>query len=377
MGEDVRGGIVLVGIPREVKNRESRVALTPDGAAALVSRGHEVVVESTAGDGAGFADDDYADAGARVGSADDAWGAEFVLKVKEPVPDEYARLRADLTLFTFLHLAANETLATALVDSRCTAISYDTVHAADGSLPILRPMSEVAGRLSVIAGAYHLLGPQGGRGLLLSGLGGADGVRVVVIGAGVAGSNAALQAAAMGADVTALDLDASRLAALGAVAPAPIRTAVSSPSVIARATAEADLVIGAVLVPGRPAPKVVTHAMVEAAPPGSVFVDIAIDQGGCFEDSHPTTHDAPTFRVAGSVFYCVANMPGAAGRTSTQALTSVTLPYALQIADFGWERACDSDPQLGAGLSSAFGKLRHPAAMEAFPTLPAHGGAAT
>ncbi len=293
------------------------------------------------------------------------------------MPDEYPRLRDDLTLFTFLHLAANEPLATALVESGCAAISYDTVRAADGSLPILRPMSEVAGRLAVIAGAYHLLGPQGGRGLLLSGLRGVDGVRVVVIGAGVAGTNAALQAAAMGAEVTALDLDASRLAALRAAAPAPIRTSASSPDAIARATAVADLVVGAVLVPGRPAPKVVTHAMVEAAPPGSVFVDIAIDQGGCFEDSRPTTHDDPTFRVANSVFYCVANMPGAAGRSSTQALASVTLPYALELADLGWERACEADPALAAGLSSALGELRHPAAVEAFPALPAHDGADT
>ncbi len=246
---------MLVGIPREVKNRESRVALTPDGAAALTERGHEVVVESAAGLGAGFVDDDYARAGARVGSADDAWGAELVLKVKEPVPDEYPRLRGDLTLFTFLHLAANEPLATALVESGCAAISYDTVRASDGSLPILRPMSEVAGRLSVIAGAYHLLGPQGGRGLLLSGLGGADGVRVAVIGAGVAGSNAALQATAMGADVTALDLDESRLATLRAADPIRIRTEVSSPDAIASAVAGSDLVVGAVLIPGSPRPQ--------------------------------------------------------------------------------------------------------------------------
>lgn len=364
---------MLVGIPREVKNRESRVALTPVGAVALTERGHEVVVESTAGVGAGFADEDYLAAGARIGSADDAWAAALVMKVKEPVAGEYTRLRDDLTLFTFLHLAANEPLAAALVAARCAAISYDTVRAADGSLPILRPMSEVAGRLSVVAGAYHLLGPQGGRGLLLSGLAGADGVRVAVIGAGVAGSNAALQAAAMGADVTALDLDASRLATLRAAAPAPIQTEVSSADAVARAVASSDLVIGAVLVPGRPAPKVVSHAMVGAAPQGSVFVDIAIDQGGCFEDSRPTTHDDPTFQVARSIFYCVANMPGAAGRTSTQALTSVTLPYALELADLGWERACESDPALAAGLSSAGGALRHPAAIEAFPTLPSRG----
>jgi len=362
---------MLVGVPREVKNRESRVALTPDGASALRARGHEVVVETGAGLGAGFADEDYARADANVGSVDDAWGAALVLKVKEPVPDEYGRLREDLALFTFLHLAANEPLARALVDSGCASISYDTVRAADGTLPILRPMSEVAGRLAIVAGAYHLLGPQGGRGVLLSGLDGADRVRVCVIGAGVAGSNAAMQAAAMGAAVTVLDLDAERLAALAATA--PVETAVSTPATVAREVAKSDLIVGAVLVPGRPAPTVVTHEMVEAARPGSVFVDIAIDQGGCFEDSRPTTHDDPTFRVARSAFYCVANMPGAAGRSSTQALASVTLPYALELADRGWEGACAADASLADGLSSARGELRHPAAIEAFPDLPAFG----
>ncbi len=362
-----------VGVPREVKNRESRVALTPAGAEALVASGHEVLVETGAGVGSGFDDAEYARAGAAIGSDDDAWAAQLVLKVKEPVAHEYRRLRPDLTLFTFLHLAANEPLATALCESGALAISYDTVQAADGSLPILRPMSEVAGRLAVVAGAYFMLGPQGGRGVLMSGMGGAEPAHVTVIGAGVAGSNAVAQAVGMGAQVTVLDLNEERLAALAEAHGTAVTTLDSTPDAIAESIRQADLVVGAVLLPGKPAPKVVSHSMVEMARSGTVFVDIAIDQGGCFEDSHATTHDDPVFPVAGTVFYCVANMPGAAARTATLALTSATLPFVLALADHGGDLACQRDPVLGAGLSSSGGVLRHPAAIEAFPDLP-HAG---
>jgi len=360
-----------VGVPAEVKNREDRVSLTPEGANKLVAAGHRVTVQAGAGTGAGFPDAEYQAAGAVTGTVDDAWGAEMVLKVKEPVPEEYGRLRADLTLFTFLHLAANGALAEALVDSGATAISYDTVQLADGSLPLLKPMSEVAGRLSVLAGAYQLLGSQGGRGLLLSGMKGVDPVAVTVLGAGVAGTNAVAQAVGMGADVTVLDLSEPRLEAIGAEYDGNVNTVLSTPEAVNSAVVTADLVIGAVLVPGRPAPKIVTHQTVARMRPGSVLVDIAIDQGGCFEDSRPTTHDAPVFAVANAVFYCVANMPGAVAGTSTQALTNATFDYALAVADSGWEVACANDAALAAGLSSAGGTLRHSAAIEAFPGLPA------
>ncbi len=360
-----------VGVPAEVKNREARVSLTPEGAKKLVTGGHRVTVQAGAGAGAGFPDAAYKAAGAVMGTVDDAWGAEMVLKVKEPVPHEFGRLRADLTLFTFLHLAANRALAEALVDSGATAISYDTVQLSDGSLPLLKPMSEVAGRLAVLAGAYQLLGSQGGRGLLLSGMTGVSPVAVTVLGAGVAGTNAIAQAVAMGADVTVLDLSEPRLEAVGAVYDGTVTTVLSTSESVDSAVVGADLVIGAVLVPGRPAPKIVSHDTVARMRPGSVLVDIAIDQGGCFEDSRPTTHDAPVFPVEQAIFYCVTNMPGAVAGTSTQALTNATFDYALALADSGWEDACARDSALAAGLSSAGGKLRHAAAIEAFPELPA------
>jgi alanine dehydrogenase len=292
-----------------------------------------------------------------------------VLKVKEPTPAEYSRLTPN-TLFTFLHLAANEPLAHALIDAGTTALSYDTVQLEDGSLPLLAPMSAVAGRMAPIVGAYHLLSSEGGRGVLLAGAPGAPSGEVVVIGAGVAGSHAVEEAVGLGAHVTVLDLSAPRIEALAAQFGATVTAVPSTPDAVAEAVANADLVIGAVLLPGRPAPKVVSHAMVEAMKPGSVLVDIAIDQGGCFEDSHPTTHADPVYKVAGSIFYCVANMPGAVGSTATAALTSVTLPFIRELSH-GIVPAIEANPALARGVNVAGRMLRHPAVAQALPGLPA------
>ena len=358
-----------IGVPQEIKNRETRVALTPDGARRLTEAGHEVLVQSGAGAAAFLPDADYEQAGARLGSAEDAWAQDLVLKVKEPVPDEFAMLRENV-LFTFLHLAANEPLAAALTQAGTTALSYDTVQLDDGSLPLLTPMSVIAGRLAALAGGYHLLSSQGGRGVLLSGAPGVAGARVVVIGGGVAGSNALAQAVGMGADAVVIDLDESRLGALAAEHGDRVRTVVSTPDAIEREVLEADLVVGAVLVPGRPAPTVVSHDTVMRMRPGSVLVDIAIDQGGCFEDSRPTTHDDPIYRVGESILYCVANMPGAVGATATAALTHATFPYVEALAR-GWERALSADPALARGLNVDAGTVRYPAVAQAFPHLPA------
>lgn len=359
---------MLITVPAETKVAETRVALTPDGARTLVADGHEVWVQAGAGAGSALTDAEYSAAGARLVGVDEAWSGELVLKVKEPVPAEYPLLR-DNVLFTFLHLAANEPLARSLVAAGTTALSYDTVQLADGSLPLLAPMSSVAGRMAPIVGAYHLLSSEGGRGVLLAGAPGAPRGRVVVIGAGVAGSHAVEEAVGLGADVTVLDVSQPRLDALAAQYGESVSAVASTPESVAAAVATADLVIGAVLLPGRPAPKVVTHAMVEAMRVGSVVVDIAIDQGGCFEDSHPTTHADPVYRVAGTVFYCVANMPGAVGATATAALTTATLPYIRELSH-GVGRAL-ANPALAHGLNVAERRLRHPAVAQALPDLPA------
>lgn len=357
-----------IGVPTEVKNRETRVALTPEGAARLTAAGHEVVVQAGAGEASFLSDEAYARAGARRGSAAEAWAADLVLKVKEPVPDEYGLL-SDNLLFTFLHLAANEPLARALIQAGTTALSYDTVQRDDGSLPILTPMSVIAGRLAVVAGAHHLLSSAGGRGVLLGGVDGVAGARVVVIGAGVAGSAALADAVALGADAVVIDLSEKRLAeAVGRHGEA-VRAVLSTPEAIEREVLAADLVVGAVLMPGQPAPTVVPHAVVERMREGSVLVDIAIDQGGCFEDSRPTTHDDPVFRVAGSTLYCVANMPGAVGATATAALASQTLPYVEALASQGIG-ALDTDASLARGLNVGAGSLRCRAVAQAFPHLP-------
>ena len=348
-----------VGIPTEIKNNEFRVAITPAGVAELTRRGHEVIVQAGAGDGSAIADTDFKAAGAEIiNTADQVWAeADLLLKVKEPIEPEYARMRKGQTLFTYLHLAASRPCTDALISSGTTSIAYETVQTADGALPLLAPMSEVAGRLSAQVGAYHLMRTQGARGVLMGGVPGVAAAEVVVIGGGTAGYNGARVANGMGANVTIFDLNINKLREIDAEFGGRIHTRYSSTYDLEAAVREADLVIGAVLVPGAKAPKLVSNALVAQMKPGSVLVDIAIDQGGCFEDSRPTTHDDPTFRVHDSVFYCVANMPGAVPRTSTYALTNATMPYVLKLADLGWQGACTADPALAKGLSTHDGGL--------------------
>jgi alanine dehydrogenase len=350
---------MLVGVPTEIKNNEYRVAATPSGVHELVSRGHRVLVQSGAGVGSSFSDAEYAIAGAEiVATATEVWAAaELILKVKEPVASEYRLIRDGQILFTYLHLAADRPLTEALVASGATAIAYETVQLPDRSLPLLSPMSEIAGRLSVQAGAQELLRPAGGRGLLLGGVPGTPRGNVVVIGGGVAGEHAAAMAVGLQAHVTVVDISVPRLRQLDARFGGRVDTRRSSGFEIAALFAEADLVIGSVLIPGAAAPKLVTDAMVASMKPGSVLVDIAIDQGGCFEGSRPTTHDEPVYRVHNSTYYCVANMPGAVPQTSTIALTNVTLPYAVAIADRGWEGATASDAALALGVNVQGGRV--------------------
>ncbi|MFI7001997.1 alanine dehydrogenase [Nocardia sp. NPDC050175] len=347
-----------IGVPREVKEQEFRVALTPAGAGELAAHGHEVLIEAGAGVGSGFGDADYAHAGARLVTVDQVWWeADLVLKVKEPIAEEYPRLRRGQVLFTYLHLAASRECTDAILSSGITAIAYETVRAADGSLPLLAPMSEVAGKLGSQVGAYHLMAPLGGAGMLLGGVPGVRPADVVVLGGGMAGSNAAAVAAGMGARVTVLDTNLHRLRELDARFDGRIATVASNAAEIQRAVAATDLVIGSVLVPGARAPKLVPDDLVAQMRPGSVLVDIAIDQGGCFEGSHPTTHANPTFRVHNSLFYCVANMPGAVPHTATVALTNATLPYVRAIAALGWKEACTANPDLAHGLTADAGRL--------------------
>ncbi|KOS53730.1 alanine dehydrogenase [Rhodococcus rhodochrous] len=348
-----------IGIPREIKNHEYRVAITPAGVHELTDRGHEVIIETGAGAGSSFADTDFKTAGAHIlSTADQVWEtADLLLKVKEPIAEEYTRLRADQVLFTYLHLAASRECTDALLASKTTAIAYETVTDTEGSLPLLAPMSEVAGRLAPQAGAYQLLRHGGGRGVLMGGVPGVRPAKVVVIGAGVSGKNAVAIAHGMHADVTVLDLSVARLREIDALYSGQVGTLVSNTLELEQAVLDADLLIGAVLVPGAKAPKLVSNNLVSRMKPGSVLVDISIDQGGCFADSTPTTHAAPTCRVHNSVFYCVANMPGAVPRTSTYALTNATLPYVIALADQGWEEAVTTVPGLGDGLSTHDGRL--------------------
>jgi alanine dehydrogenase len=348
-----------IGVPREIKNSEYRVALTPAGAHELTRSGHHVLVERGAGVGSSISDADFEVAGARIADTpDEVWAAaDLLLKVKEPIEAEYHRLRRDQVLFTYLHLAASRPCTEALLASGTTAIAYETVRPADGTLPLLAPMSEVAGRLAPQAGASALLRAGGGRGVLLGGVPGVRPADVVVIGAGVSGQNAVAMAVGLGADVTVLDLDIRKLRQLDERYAGRVRTVVSNAHELEQACLGADLVIGAVLVPGARAPRLVSNELVAAMKPGSVLVDIAIDQGGCFADSRPTTHADPTYTVHDSVFYCVANMPGAVPNTSTKALTNATLPYVLRLANQGWEDALASDPALAAGLSTHEGGL--------------------
>jgi alanine dehydrogenase len=354
---------VRIGIPREIKVHEYRVGVVPAGARELVSAGHEVLVETGAGGGIGFSDADYESAGAQI--ADDAAAVfaetDLVVKVKEPQPRECALLRSGQVLFTYLHLAADLAQARALCDSGASAIAYETVTAPDGSLPLLTPMSEVAGRMSVQVGAACLEKANGGRGVLLGGVPGVDPAKVVILGGGVSGTNAAEMAVGMRADVTVVDKSVERLRDLSALFGPALRTAYSTADAIESLVIDADLVIGAVLIAGAAAPKLVSRETVRKMKPGAVMVDISIDQGGCFETSRPTTHAEPTFVVDDVVHYCVTNMPGAVPRTSTLALTNVTLPYVRTLADLGWEAALGADPHLARGLNVHAGYISHEA----------------
>jgi alanine dehydrogenase len=358
---------VKVAIPREVKNHEYRVAITPSGVHELVKNGHEVYVETDAGVGSSILNEDYVAAGATIlDTAEDVWGTgDMILKVKEPVASEYDKMREGQTLFTYLHLAADQPLTQELVKRKVTGIAYETVELPDRSLPLLAPMSEVAGRLAPQVGAHTMMRAQGGRGILMGGVSGVYAAKVVVIGAGVSGMNAAAIAIGMQAEVLLLDRNVARLRQADAIYQGHCQTVASNSYEVERAIMDADLVIGAVLVPGAKAPTLVTNEQVSRMKPGSVLVDISIDQGGCFEDSRPTTHADPTYQVHNSVFYCVANMPGAVPHTSTYALTNVTLPYAVELANRGWREALRADPALALGLNTFDGAVTYGPVAEA------------
>lgn len=361
-----------VAIPTEIKNNENRVAITPAGVHELVRRGHEVFIQKGAGIGSGFTDSDFEAQGAKLlATAEEVWATgDLLLKVKEPIKSEYSLMRKDQVLFTYLHLAASKECTDALLAAGTTAIAYETVQLPNRSLPLLQPMSEVAGRLSAQIGAYQLMKNEGGTGVLMGGVPGTPKAKVVVIGGGVAGEHAATIAHGMQADVTVIDISLPKLRELDARFRGEIKTRVSTAYEIAEQLKDADLVIGSVLIPGEKAPKLVTDEMVRGMKPGSVLVDIAIDQGGCFENSKPTTHDNPTFEVHNSIYYCVANMPGAVPATSTRALTNATLPYVIALADKGWKAALAADESLAKGLNTHAGKVTYAGVQHAFPELP-------
>ena len=359
---------MIVGIPKEIKNNENRVSLTPSGARELVQRGHTVYVQHTAGINSGFTDEDYEKAGAHIlPSIEDVYGtAEMIIKVKEPIESEYGLVREGQLVFTYFHFACDQQLTEAMIKSKSVCMAYETVVDRQGALPLLIPMSEVAGRMSVQEGARFLEKPQGGKGILLGGVPGVKPAKVLVLGGGVVGTNAALMAAGLGADVTICDISLPRLRQLNEFMPKNVKTLFSSAHNIEQELATTDLVVGAVLIPGAKAPHLITRPMLKLMKKGSVLVDVAIDQGGCFETSHPTTHAEPTYEVDGIIHYCVANIPGAVSATSTLALTNATLPYVVQLANKGWQKACSEDEALYKGLNIVDGKIIYPAVAEAF-----------
>lgn len=359
---------MIIGIPKEIKNNENRVAITPAGVKILTDSGHKVLVEKKAGLGSGIVDEQYSKAGADIieQAADLFAEAEMIIKVKEPLESEYDYFTPGQILFTYLHLAADEKLTRALMEKEVVSIAYETIQLADGSLPLLIPMSEVAGRLAIQAGASFLEKPHGGKGVLLGGVPGVKPGRVVIIGGGTVGINSAKMAVGLGADVTILDVSAEQMRYLDDIFQGRVKTIMSNPYHIIEEIKDADLVVGAVLIPGAKAPYLLTEEMLQEMQPGSVLVDVAIDQGGCIETSHPTTHDDPVFVKDGIIHYSVANMPGAVARTSTYALTNVTLPYALELADKGYQQALKDNKSLVKGLNVCAGKITYQAVAEAF-----------
>lgn len=359
---------MTVGVPKEIKNNENRVALTPAGTQELVKRGHTVLVESKAGVSSGFDDDAYAQAGATIiGKAREVFkGAEMIIKVKEPIEEEYSLIQRDQLVFTYFHFASYEPLTKAMMASHAVCLAYETVERLDGSLPLLVPMSEVAGRMAIQEGAKYLEKPLKGRGILLGGVPGVKPAHVLILGGGVVGTNAAKIAAGMGADVTILDVNINRLRYLDDVMPKNVHTIVSNEYTIRQLTKESDLIIGGVLVPGAKAPKLITRDMLKDMRPGTVMVDVAVDQGGCIETCKPTTHEDPTYIIDDVVHYCVANMPGAVPYTSTLALTNATLPYAIRLANQGWKKACQESTELRNGLNVINGEVVYKAVADAF-----------
>ncbi|WP_425391807.1 alanine dehydrogenase [Ekhidna sp.] len=359
---------MIIGVPKEIKNNENRVAVTPSGVVEFTKRGHEVYIQSTAGDGSGFTNDQYEEAGAKIlPTIEDVYGiAEMIIKVKEPIEPEYKLCKKDQLIFTYFHFASYEPLTKAMIESGAVCLAYETVEKADRSLPLLIPMSEVAGRMSVQEGAKYLEKPMMGRGILLGGVPGVRPAKVMILGGGVVGTNAAKMAAGMGADVTILDLNLQRLRYLDDVMPANVNTFMSSEYNIRELISTHDLIIGAVLIPGAKAPHLVTKDMLKEMQPGTVLVDVAVDQGGCIETCKPTTHQDPTYIIDDVVHYCVANMPGAVPYTSTLALTNATLPYAIQLANKGWKKACSDSKELRLGLNVINGEVVYKGVAEAF-----------
>jgi len=359
---------MIIGVPKEIKNNENRVALTPAGAAELVKRGHEVYVQATAGMGSGFTDEEYVSAGAQMlPTIEDVYGkAEMIIKVKEPIEPEYELIREGQLLYTYFHFASSEALTNAMLRNKSVCLAYETVELPDRSLPLLVPMSEVAGRMSAQEGAKYLEKTYGGRGMLLGGVPGVHPAKVLIIGGGIVGTEAAKMAAGLGADVTIMDVSLRRMRYLDDIMPANVKTMMSNEFNIRQMVQDHDLIIGAVLIPGAKAPNLITRDMLKTMKPGTVLVDVAIDQGGCIETTHPTTHDEPTFVIDDVIHYSVANMPGAVPRTSTLALTNATLPHAIDLAEKGWKQACREDNSLKKGLNVVDGKVVYKGVAEAF-----------